>query len=72
MRESVEVLPVSMIWWSRCRAEALLRADLASQERGDRLRLELIRVHLPRNWPWESAWNTLFNKLYRHNTPILA
>ena len=25
-----------------------------------------------RNWPWESAWNTLFNNLSRHNTPILA
>jgi Transposase DDE domain group 1 len=31
-----------------------------------------LTLHLPRNWPWESAWNTLFNNLSRHNTPILA
>src|ERR1700682_4338837 len=31
-----------------------------------------LRLHLPRDWPWESAWNTLFNNLFRRYQPILA
>ncbi|MBX9639493.1 MAG: transposase, partial [Mycobacteriaceae bacterium] len=31
-----------------------------------------LTLHLPRGWPWELAWNTLFDNLFRRNTPILA
>ena len=31
-----------------------------------------LTLHLPRDWPWESAWNTLFNNLFRRNQPIIA
>ena len=32
----------------------------------------LLTLHLPRDWPWESAWNTLFDKLFHRNQPIVA
>lgn len=31
-----------------------------------------LRLHLPRNWPWETAWNTLFNNLFQRNRPLTA
>ena len=31
-----------------------------------------LTLHLPRDWPWESAWNTLFDKLFHRNQPIVA
>ena len=31
-----------------------------------------LTLHLPRGWPWEQAWNTLFNKLFRRHQPIVA
>ncbi len=31
-----------------------------------------LRLHLPRDWPWENAWNTLFDNLFRRNTPTIA
>ena len=31
-----------------------------------------LTLHLPRNWPWESAWNTLFHSLFGRNRPLLA
>jgi hypothetical protein len=31
-----------------------------------------LRLHLPRGWPWESAWNTLFNNLFHRNQRITA
>jgi len=31
-----------------------------------------LRLHLPRGWPWDSAWNTLFNNLFHRHTPIIA
>ena len=31
-----------------------------------------LRLHLPRDWPWESEWNTLFNSLFRRNQRIIA
>ncbi|MGB2919371.1 MAG: IS1380 family transposase [Mycobacterium sp.] len=31
-----------------------------------------LRLHLPRGWPWETAWNTLFDSLFRRNQPIIA
>jgi hypothetical protein len=31
-----------------------------------------LTLHLPRGWPWESAWNTLFDSLFRRHKPIIA
>ena len=31
-----------------------------------------LTLHLPRDWPWESAWNTLFDSLFRRYEPIIA
>ena len=31
-----------------------------------------LTLHLPRDWPWESAWNTLFNNLFRRHQPLIA
>jgi hypothetical protein len=31
-----------------------------------------LTLHLPRNWPWETAWNTLFDKLFGRYHPIIA
>jgi Transposase DDE domain group 1 len=31
-----------------------------------------LTLHLPRGWPWEAAWNTLFNNLFRRHQPIVA
>ena len=35
---------------------------------GRRLTLHLF----PRNWPWETAWNTLFDRLFGRYHPIIA
>lgn len=31
-----------------------------------------LTLHLPRGWPWETAWNTLFNNRFDRNRPIRA
>lgn len=31
-----------------------------------------LRLHLPQDWPWETAWKTLFNSLFRRNRPLIA
>jgi hypothetical protein len=31
-----------------------------------------LTLHLPRGWPWEPAWNTLFNSVFRRHHPIIA
>ena len=31
-----------------------------------------LTLHLPRDWPWETAWNTLFDSLFRRNQPLIA
>jgi hypothetical protein len=31
-----------------------------------------LTLHLPRGWPWESQWNTLFDNLFRRHQPIRA
>ena len=31
-----------------------------------------LTLHLPRDWPWETAWNTLFDNLFRRHHPIIA
>lgn len=31
-----------------------------------------LTLHLPRDWPWEPAWKTLFNNVFRRKPPLLA
>ena len=31
-----------------------------------------LSLHLPRDWPWEAAWNTLFDNVSHRNTRIIA
>ena len=31
-----------------------------------------LTLHLPRDWPWETAWNTLFDSLFRRYHPLIA
>ena len=31
-----------------------------------------LTLHLPQNWPWETAWNTLFDRAFGRNQPIIA
>jgi hypothetical protein len=31
-----------------------------------------LTLHLPRDWPWETAWNMLFDNLFRRNQPLIA
>lgn len=31
-----------------------------------------LTLHLPQNWPWEQAWKTLFDNLFRRHRPHIA
>jgi len=31
-----------------------------------------LTLHLPTNWPWETAWNTLFDSVFHRNIPIIG
>ena len=31
-----------------------------------------LTLHLPRDWPWETAWNMLFHSLFRRRQPLAA
>ena len=31
-----------------------------------------LTLHLPRDWPWEAAWKTLFTSAFARNTPLMA
>jgi hypothetical protein len=31
-----------------------------------------LTLHLPRDWPWETEWNTLSNNLFRRNQPLIT
>ena len=31
-----------------------------------------LTLHLPQHWPWETAWNTLFDCMFGRNQPIIA
>lgn len=67
------------------RAAATLTGPALAKARSGTIRRTLISVpariassarrltlHLPRHWPWESAWNTLFHSLFGRNQPLLA
>ena len=31
-----------------------------------------LTLHLPQDWPWEPAWNTLFNNLFHRHQPLIT
>jgi hypothetical protein len=31
-----------------------------------------LTLHLPRGWPWETAWKTLFHNLFRRHQPLIT
>lgn len=31
-----------------------------------------LTLHLPRGWPWETAWNTLFNNAFGRHQPLIT
>lgn len=31
-----------------------------------------LSLHLPRDWPWESAWNTLFHTIFQRHQPLIT
>lgn len=78
-------LVLAVIAFNLTRAAATLTGAALSKSRTATIRRTLIsvpariassarrlRLHLPRGWPWETAWNTLFDSLFRRNQPITA
>jgi hypothetical protein len=78
-------LVLAVIAFNLTRAAATLTGAVLAKSRTATIRATLItvpariassarrlRLHLPRNWPWEQAWNTLFNNLFGRNQPIIA
>jgi hypothetical protein len=31
-----------------------------------------LTLHLPTDWPWETAWNMLFDSVFHKHTPIIG
>jgi hypothetical protein len=78
-------LVLAVIAFNLTRAAAALTGPALAKARTATIRRTLITVpariassarrltlHLPRDWPWESAWNTLFGSLFHRNRPITA
>ncbi len=78
-------LVLATIAFNLTRAAATLTGPTLAKARTGTIRRTLISVpariassarrltlHLPRNWPWQSAWNTLFHSLFGRNQPLLA
>ena len=78
-------LVLAVMAFNLTRAAATLTGPALAKARTATIRRTLITVpariassarrltlHLPRNWPWESAWNTLFNSLFHRNRTIIA
>jgi hypothetical protein len=78
-------LVMAVIAFNLTRAAATLTGPRLAKARTATIRRTLITVpariassarrltlHLPRDWPWEAAWNTLFNNLFRRHQPIVA
>jgi hypothetical protein len=78
-------LVMAVIAFNLTRAAATLTGPRLAKARTATIRRTLITVpariassarrltlHLPRGWPWEAAWNTLFNNLFRRHQPIVA
>ena len=67
------------------RAAATLTGPALSKARTATIRRTLITVpariassarrltlHLPRDWPWETAWNILFRSLFHRQRPLIT
>lgn len=78
-------LVLAVIAFNLTRAAATLTGPALAKSRTATIRATLITVpariacsarrltlHLPRNWPWEKAWNTLFCSLFSRHHPLIA
>jgi hypothetical protein len=78
-------LVMAVIAFNLTRAAATLTGPRLAKARTATIRRTLVTIpariassarrltlHLPRGWPWEAAWNTLFNNLFRRHQPIVA
>src|SRR5262245_9019715 len=78
-------LVLAVMAFNLTRAAATLAGPALSKSRTATIRRTLISVpariassarrltlHLPRDWPWETAWNTLFHNLSRPHQPLIA
>ena len=78
-------LVLAVMAFNLTRAAATLTGPALAKSRTATIRRTLITVpariassarrltlHLPRDWPWEAAWNTLFNNLFRRNQPLIV
>jgi hypothetical protein len=78
-------LVLAVIAFNLTRAAATLTGAALAKSRTAAIRRTLISVpariassarrltlHLPRDWPWENAWNTLFHSLFHRNQPLIA
>ena len=76
-------LVLAVIAFNLTRAAATLTGPRLARARTATIRRTLITVpariassarrltlHLPRDWPWEQQWNTLFHSLFHRNRPI--
>src|SRR5882757_4557385 len=78
-------LVLAVIAFNLTRAAATITGPALAKARTATIRRTLVTVpariassgrrltlHLPRNWPWETAWNTLFDRLFGRYHPIIA
>ena len=78
-------LVLAVMAFNLTRAAATLTGSRLARARTATIRRTLISVpariacsarrltlHLPRSWPWAAAWNTLFNKMFRRNQPLIV
>jgi Transposase DDE domain group 1 len=78
-------LVLAVIAFNLTRAAATLTGPALAKSRTTTIRRTLITVpariassarrltlHLPRDWPWEHAWKTLFDNLFRRHQPLIA
>jgi Transposase DDE domain group 1 len=78
-------LVLAVMAFNLTRAAATLTGPALAKSRTATIRRTLISVpariassarrltlHLPRDWPWETAWNTLFDNLFRRHQPLIA
>ena len=78
-------LVLAVMAFNLTRAAATLAGPALAKARTATIRRTLITVpariassarrltlHLPQDWPWETAWKTLFNNLLRRNRPRIA
>jgi Transposase DDE domain group 1 len=78
-------LVLAVIAFNLTRAAATLTGPALAKSRTATIRRTLISVpariassarrltlHLPRHWPWETAWNMLFHNLFSRHQPLTA